>query len=126
MTEWSVDDVAARLTDAADTARRLPPVRVQGYFNTWPAFARDEWERYSAEEREYRPIPPSPEAIDKMLETMRWMPWIEVEDRHLVWMRANGYEWHQIGRRLGCNRTTAWRHWKSILQHLANRLTEIA
>lgn len=28
---WSVDDVAERFREAAQTARRLPPVRVQGY-----------------------------------------------------------------------------------------------
>jgi hypothetical protein len=29
---------------AATTGRRLPPVRVQGYFNCWPAFVRKEWD----------------------------------------------------------------------------------
>lgn len=126
MAEWTLEDVAARLTDAAETARRLPPVRVQGYFNTWPAFMREEWESYSAEEPVYRPIHPSPVAIEQMLETMRWVQWLIIENRHLVWMRANGYEWHQIGRRFGCNRTTAWRRWKSALQKLTNHLNEVA
>ena len=30
---WSADDVAARFHEAVVTGRRLPPVRVQGYFN---------------------------------------------------------------------------------------------
>jgi hypothetical protein len=42
MTEWTIDAVAARFTEAAETGRRLPPVRVQGYFNVWPAFARSD------------------------------------------------------------------------------------
>ena len=124
MTEWTMDDVAARFAEAAETARRLPPVRVQGYFNTWPAFVREEWERYSSEEREYRPIPPSPEAIDRMLEAMRWTLWIEVEARHLVWMRAKQREWKDICRRFGCDRTTAWRRWQKALKVVANRLNE--
>lgn len=33
-TPWTIDDVAARFEEAASTGRRLPPVRVQGYFNT--------------------------------------------------------------------------------------------
>ena len=124
MTEWTMDDVAARFAEAAETARRLPPVRVQGYFNTWPAFVREEWERYSSEEREYRPIPPSPEAIDRMLEAMRWTLWIEVEARHLVWMRAKQREWKDICRRFGCDRTTAWRRWQKALKVVADRLNE--
>ena len=124
MTEWTMDDVAARFAEAAETARRLPPVRVQGYFNTWPAFVREEWERYSSEEREYRPIPPSPEAIDRMLEAMRWTLWIEVEARHLVWMRAKQREWKDICRRFGCDRTTAWRRWQKALKVVADRLND--
>jgi hypothetical protein len=56
---------------------------VQGYFNTWPAIVRKEWE-VPADETVYRPFPPSPEAIDRMLETMRWVQWLEVEQRHRV------------------------------------------
>ena len=41
MTEWTPDDVAARFVEAAETGRRLPPVRVQGYFNVWPTFVRE-------------------------------------------------------------------------------------
>ena len=72
-TPWTIEEVAARFEEAASTGRRLPPVRVQGYFNTWLAIVRKEWERLSADERSYRPFPPTPEAIDRMLETMRWV-----------------------------------------------------
>ena len=76
---WTIEDVAARFEDAASTGRRLPPVRVQGYFNCWPAIVRREWEMFAADEKVYRPYPPSPEAIDQMLETMKWVQWLEVE-----------------------------------------------
>ena len=67
MAEWTMEDVAARFSEAAETGRRLPPVRVQGYFSVWPAFARKEWEGFTDKDYEYRPLPPSPEAIDRML-----------------------------------------------------------
>ena len=54
MAEWTIEDVAARFEEAASTGRRLPPVRVQGYFNTWPAFVRKEWEAFAADEKVYR------------------------------------------------------------------------
>ena len=41
MNELTIDDVAARFAEAAETGRRLPRVRVQGYFNVWPAFVRE-------------------------------------------------------------------------------------
>ena len=114
--------VAARFEEATSTGRRLPPVRVQGYFNTWPAIVRKEWERLSADERSYRPFPPTPEAIDQMLETMRWVQWLEVEQRHLVWMRAKRYGWRDITIRFACNRTTAWRRWQRALEIVAAQL----
>lgn len=100
MADWTVDTVTERFAEAAETARRLPPVRVQGYFNLWPAFVRKEWEAFAADEYDYRPWPPSPQAIDRMLETMRWVQWLEVEQRHLVWMRGKQYEW--------CGSVSAW------------------
>ena len=122
MTEWTIDDVAARFEDAAVTGQRLPPVRVQGYFNTWPAFVRTEWEAFSSDAREYRPFPPSPADIDRMLETMRWVQWLEVEQRHLVWMRAKRYGWRDITIRFACDRSTAWRRWQKALEIVASNL----
>lgn len=74
----------------------------------------------------YRPLPPTPQAIDRMMETMRWVQWLDVEQRHLVWMRAKQYEWKVICRRFGCERTTAWRRWQRALQMVAERLNEQA
>ena len=48
MVEWTVDLVADRFQEAARTAHRLPPVRVQGYFNCWPAIQRMPWETLGA------------------------------------------------------------------------------
>jgi len=123
-TPWTLDDVAARFEEAATTGRRLPPVRVQGYFNAWPAFARTEWASFAADESSYRPFPPSPEAIDRMLETMRWVQWLEVEQRHLVWMRAKRYGWREISIRFACCTKTAQRQWQRALQTLADHLNE--
>jgi hypothetical protein len=118
---WTIDAVAARFEEAASTSRRLPPVRVQGYFNTWPAIRRMPWETLGAEPS-IRRFPPSPEAIERMLETMRWVLWLEEEERHLVWMRAERHRWRDICARFGCDRTTAWRRWQRALSIVADRL----
>ncbi len=123
---WTIEDVADRFHEAVSTARRLPPVRVQGYFSLWPPIVRQEWERHADDDAPLRRFPPEPVAVDRMLETMRWVQWLAVERRHLVWMRANDYEWHLIGRRFGCDRTTAWRHWKLSMQLVADHLNGAA
>jgi hypothetical protein len=120
---WDADLVAERFREAAWTARRLPPVRVQGYFNQWPAILRQPWESYASDDVLYR-FPPDPATIDRMLETMRWMLWLTEEQRHLVWMRAEERQWRDVCRRLGCDRTTAWRRWQKALDIVARRLNE--
>ncbi len=91
MTTWTNDAIAARFEEASDTAHRLAPVRVQGYFNVWPVIVRQQWEEL-ARDNARKHFPPSPEAIDRMVETMKWVQPLTVEERHLVWMRAEGYE----------------------------------
>ena len=122
MAEWTLEVVAARFAGASRTARRLPAGRAQGYFNVWPTIVRAPWERLSQEEVPLRREPPSPEDVDQMLEVMRWVQWLEVEQRHLVWMRAEHYEWDQIGRRIGCCRQTAWRRWRLAMEVVAANL----
>ena len=122
MAEWTLNDVASRFIEAVHTSRRLPPVRVQGYFNVWPLFARQEWEVMSNTDVELRSMPPTPEDIERMLEAMRWVQWLEEEQRHLIWMRAKEYEWKDVCRRFGCDRTTAWRRWQRALAVVAAQL----
>ena len=124
--EWTTENVAARFAEAAETGRRLPRVKVQGYFNVWPAFAREVWESAPDDDHVYRPLPPSPQAIERMMETMRWVLWLEEEQRHLVWMRAKDIDWKLIARRLACHRTTAWRAWQKALATVAANLNGAA
>ena len=126
MVDLTMEDVAARFAEAADTGRRLPRVKVQGYFNVWPVMVRDVWEAYPEENLGYHPLPPTPKAIDRMMEVMRWVQWLEIEQRHLVWMRAKQYEWKAISRRFSCNRVTAWRRWQKALQVIADQLNGAA
>jgi Domain of unknown function (DUF6362) len=122
-TSWTSDAVAARFESAAYTARTLPGSKVQGHFNVWPQIVRSSWERLSADdERPKRYFPPSPQAVELMLETMKWVLWLEEEQRHLVWMRAKRHAWRDITRRFGCDRTTAWRRWNKALQMVADQL----
>ena len=96
-------------------------VRLPGYASAWPALQRMALEQPLEENRSQR-IPPSPAAVDRMLETIRWMQWLDTEARHLVWMRADRWDWQEICSRFGCNRSTAWRRRKKALQIVADQL----
>ncbi|MEW8420108.1 MAG: DUF6362 family protein [Candidatus Thiodiazotropha endolucinida] len=121
MANWTCDQVAERFREAALTAHRLPPVRVQGYFNAWPAILRQPWENFSGDDVVHR-FSPDPAAIDRMEETLRWVLWLAEEERHLIWMRAERYRWRDICRRFGCDRSTAWRRWQRALFTVAAQL----
>jgi hypothetical protein len=56
---------------------------------------------------------------------VRWVQWLEVEQPHLVWMRAKRYCWRDISIRFACDRTTAWRRWKDALGAVAVRLNNV-
>ena len=119
---WTVEDLANRFAEAAWTAHRLPRVGPRGYFNPWMTTAFQVPDRYPDPERLYRPMPPSPQDVERMLEAMRWVQWLEVEQRHLVWMPAKRYSWRDITIRFACDRTTAWRRWQQALQIVVDRL----
>ena len=124
MTHWTADAVAARFAEAAETAHKLPRVRPAGYFYPWMTLAMQVPERYPDPERLYRPMPPSPQAVQRMLEVSRWVLWLEVEQRHLVWMRSNRYRWEQIGRRLACAARTAQRRFDAAIHLVTLHLNQ--
>lgn len=114
MAEWIEEQVAERFREAAETSRRLPGLKSQGYFSVWPGIQRERWEGYGDDERIVR-IPPTPAAVARLEEVQQWLWWLDEPQRHLVWMRAAGWRWPEIGKRLGCDRTTAWRRWRAAL-----------
>lgn len=100
-------------------------LRSTSYFNTWPTIVRRPWEVFAADEKScYSPPPPAPDAIERMMETMQWVQWLDVEQRHLVWMRAKRYGWRAITVHFACNRTTAWRRWQKALEIVTAHLNE--
>ncbi|MFW8564835.1 DUF6362 family protein [Orrella sp. 11846] len=123
MTDNADDDlteIATAFSRAANTARRLPSEQRLGYFSLWPPIVRSSFEALAAEDLPAPYFPPSPQAIEQMLQAMRWIQVLEPQARHLVWMRAQGWGWSAISKRFGCDRTTAWRRWKAALETVAN------
>lgn len=118
---WTTDDVADHFEEAFRTLRRLPPVKAQGYFGTWPQVLRTKRE-IAAMEPEPMRVWPSAAAITRLERTFDWVLWIEEPERKLVWSRAARVPWKVIAGEMGCDRTTAWRRWQLALTKIAARL----
>lgn len=123
MQHWTVTDIADRFEEAARTLRRLPPVKIRGYFNTWPPIIRTVQELMEAEPLPLRLGPPTAGAISRMEETIDWIFLLDSEDeRRVIWLRAEKVRWKKICARLGCKRTKAHDLWKLALLKIATRL----
>jgi hypothetical protein len=119
--EWTADCVADHFEEAFRTLRKLPPVKAQGYFNTWPDIVRTSREIAAMEPQPMR-VWPSAAAITRLEQTFDWMLWISVKERKLIWLRAARVPWKAITFEFGCDRTTAWRRWTLALTKIAARL----
>lgn len=122
MTDWSVATIEARLEEAAQVIRRLPPVRVPGYFNTWPTMIIEFADRIGRQPERMRLPPPSTDAITRMEQALEWLRCLDGQDAKLVWARAEGTPWKSICCRFGVARATANRRYDYALALIAWRL----
>lgn len=119
---WTVTDVADRFEEAVFTLRRLPPVRVQGYFSAWPPIVRTVAEQLAEDKLPTRLGPPSADAISRMEQTFEWICWVEEDERKLIWLRARKVRWKRICWQIGVGRTKAWQMWTVALLKIVTRL----
>ena len=122
MAEWNRDMVEERVEEAADVLRHLPPVRLSGYFSTWPDILRSFGDRVGANPVPMRRPPPNPSAISRMEETITWNRFLERDEVHLMWARAEGTPWKHLCYRFGISRPTAHRRYDYALSVIAWRL----
>jgi hypothetical protein len=116
-TGWTPELVAERLAEAADVLDRLPEPRVRGFYSLLPLLP----DGSAGDGARVSPAAPAPEAIDRMDEALRWLGWLEPEERRLVWFRAEGLPWKRIIHRFGIGRTTAWQRWTTALLKISVR-----
>ena len=96
--------VEARLAEAAEVIRRLPSVRVPGYFNTWPPMIVEFADQVGQQAGPMQLPPPSPAAISRMEEALAWLRWLNAEHAKLIWARAERTPWKLICWRFGIAR----------------------
>lgn len=113
----TVEQLGKRYREAWIISRRVPSGLQLGYSASWPEFNPNRWEVYHAEGVKAKPTPVSADAVDRMVECMRWLRWLSEDERELVWMRASGMSWREIAGAAGKPRTTVYRYWhRALLQ----------
>ena len=95
---------------------------MRGYFSTWPEIQRRFGDLVGAEPVPMRRPLPSPAAISRMEEAITWNRFLERDDAHLMWARAEGMPWKHLCHRFGISRPTATRRWEYALCVITWRL----
>jgi len=89
MAEWTREKVEERFSEASAVLAKLPGLRVQGYFSTWPDIVLTAREVADQEPRQMKVLP-SARAISRMEETITWNRFLHRFHANLVWARADG------------------------------------
>lgn len=121
MADWTPALVEARLAEAAWVLKQLPEPRLSGYFSTWPAVLHSFADKVGQEPRPMR-ILPSPQAIDRMEETLNWTADLDPIDGKIIWLRAYGTRWKDVCWTVGLQRSAANQHWLYGLSVISLRL----
>lgn len=119
--KWTDKKVIEHFEEAITTLKRLPSVKVRGYFNLWPEVIHTKNE-LMFQKALHSPLRATPDAISRLEETFEWMQWITVEERKLIWKRAAHMRWKAIAYEFGYDRSTAWRKWVIACTKIATRL----
>jgi hypothetical protein len=118
---WKRNLVVKRLEEAASVLRRMPPVKVKGYFSTWPQIVPEFSDLVGQEPKLSRPYPP-PKAISRMEETLWWTTGLAHIDAKILLDRAQRKSWKQICLCVGLSPKVAWGRREYALWIIVERL----
>jgi Domain of unknown function (DUF6362) len=99
MTEMTGTEIKARFEEAADTLRALrlgPRDKPSTRLTHWPDVVHQAILAYGWSAARVKPPAPSPEAIDRMDETLAWLWPLEDHERRLVMGRAFRLPWGRL------------------------------
>lgn len=116
----SIDEIKENLTFAAQIMRRLPTVRVRGYFCTWPNFKPEYGECFVSDTW----LPPLPDEIEAMERILEWLKFTNVENRRIIWLRSCGMGWKHLTHHYKKSRSTITRAYLSGLKDIQNALND--
>ena len=118
---WTEAMVKAYLEDAAEVMKALPPVRVLGFFSTWPTPVHDFWDAYGwvAAENRWRP---TARQITQMEFVCEWLRFVPVRESKIIWRRACRVPWKIIADDLQSSRASVSNWYNTGLCKIVVRL----
>lgn len=99
MEEMTAERIRERFEEAAATLRGLrigPRDRPQTRLSSWPDIVHQAMLAYGWSDARVRPPAPSPEAIDRLDETLSWLWPLADDERRLVMARAFRLPWRRL------------------------------
>ena len=109
--ELAIAELEQRFREAWIVSRRLPGSLKLGYSNFWPEIKLDRWQVYHGEDKPTQCLPPSSDEVDRLVQCMRWLRWLDENERQLIWRRASRMPWREIAKVCGRSNTTVRRYW---------------
>lgn len=99
----TIEQIKQDLETAAYVDRLLPPIKVQGCRSFMPEIIYTQQEIAFMDRRPIRPRP-TQEQINLWERVILWMRPLNVDERKLVWKRANRLPWKLLEREFGISR----------------------
>ena len=109
--DLAIRELEQRFREAWIISQRLSSGLTLGYSNFWPEIRLENWQVYHTEDRAIKRRPPSSDEIDRLVQCMRWLRWVEDNDRQLIWRRASRMPWREIAKVCGRSNTSVRRYW---------------
>ena len=117
MADITIEEVKQDLETAAYVERLLPPVRAPKYRNCMPDIIYTPQELIFIEKRPLK-IRPTQEQITLWERVVvEWLPVLSLDERRLVWKRANRIPWKLLCREFGlCKSNLCARYSKALMK----------
>ena len=115
MAEITIEQIKQDLETAAYVDRLLPPVKAPKYRCFMPEIIYTPQELMFMDRRLLK-VKPTQEQISLWERVvLEWLPILSINDRRLVWKRANRIPWKLLCREFGLERTEMWRRYHGML-----------
>ena len=115
MAEITIEQIKQDLETAAYVDRLLPPVKAPKYRCFMPEIIYTPQELMFMDRRLLK-VKPTQEQISLWERVvLEWLPILSINDRRLVWKRANRIPWKLLCREFGLERTEMWRRYPGVL-----------
>ena len=115
MAEITIEQIKQDLETAAYVDRLLPPVKAPKYRCFMPEIIYTPQELMFMDRRLLK-VKPTQEQISLWERViLEWLPILSINDRRLVWKRANRIPWKLLCREFGLERTEMWRRYHGVL-----------